>query len=176
MKHPSRIMIAVCMMLITSYTMAQTVLTLEDCRAMALENNGQSKMAKEKVNAAEYDSKAAFANYLPKVSATGMYLHNSENINLISDEQSGTLSTIGTRVQNGVQSFITDPNIMGLITSTDPAVRNAATAMFTKMSAMDALTDTKDVIKRAILRVLSTSWDRTCRMICRLISRMSIWE
>ena len=104
---------------------------------MALENNGQSKMAKEKVNAAEYDSKAAFANYLPKVSATGMYLHNSENINLISDEQSGTLSTIGTRVQNGVQSFITDPNIMGLITSTDPAVRNAATAMFTKMSAMD---------------------------------------
>ena len=130
-------MIAVCMMLITSYTMAQTVLTLEDCRAMALENNGQSKMAKEKVNAAEYDSKAAFANYLPKVSATGMYLHNSENINLISDEQSGTLSTIGTRVQNGVQSFITDPNIMGLITSTDPAVRNAATAMFTKMSAMD---------------------------------------
>ncbi len=137
MKHPSRIMIAVCMMLITSYTMAQTVLTLEDCRAMALENNGQSKMAKEKVNAAEYDSKAAFANYLPKVSATGMYLHNSENINLISDEQSGTLSTIGTRVQNGVQSFITDPNIMGLITSTDPAVRNAATAMFTKMSAMD---------------------------------------
>ena len=66
-------------------TSAQTVLTLEECRSMALENNGQSKMAQEKVTAAEYDSKAAFANYLPKVSATGLYLHNSENINLISE-------------------------------------------------------------------------------------------
>ena len=52
-------------------TAAQTVLTLEECRSMALENNGQSKMAQEKVTAAEYDSKTAFANYLPKVSASG---------------------------------------------------------------------------------------------------------
>ena len=130
-------MITVCMMLITSYTMGQTVLTLEDCRAMALENNGQSKMAKEKVTAAEYDSKAAFANYLPKVSATGMYLHNSENLNLISDEQSNKLSTLGTRASGFGQSLMTDPGIIGLLTSSDAAVRNAATSLFAKMSTTD---------------------------------------
>jgi len=137
MKNPCRIMITVCMMLITSYTMGQTVLTLEDCRAMALENNGQSKMAKEKVTAAEYDSKAAFANYLPKVSATGMYLHNSENLNLISDEQSNKLSTLGTRASGFGQSLMTDPGIIGLLTSSDAAVRNAATSLFAKMSTTD---------------------------------------
>ena len=137
MKQPSRIMIAVCMMLMTTYTMAQTVLTLEDCRAMALENNGQSKMAQEKVTAAEYDSKAAFANYLPKVSATGMYLHNSENLNLISDEQGNKLSTIGTRVNGVARSIMMDPAIIGLVGSSDAAVRNAATALFTKMSTTD---------------------------------------
>ena len=137
MKQPSRIMIAVCMMLITTYTMAQTVLTLEDCRAMALENNGQSKMAQEKVTAAEYDSKAAFANYLPKVSATGMYLHNSDNLNLISDEQSNRLSTIGTRVNGMARSIMMDPAIIGLVGSSDAAVRNAATALFSKMTTTD---------------------------------------
>ena len=115
MKHSSRIMIAVCMMLMTTYTMAQTVLTLEDCRAMALENNGQSKMAQEKVTAAEYDSKAAFANYLPKVSATALYLHNSENLNLISEEQSGTLSNMGSSLTSGIMnSVMTYPTFLGM--------------------------------------------------------------
>lgn len=118
MKHSSRIMIAVCMMLMTTYTMAQTVLTLEDCRAMALENNGQSKMAQEKVTAAEYDSKAAFANYLPKVSATALYLHNSENLNLISEEQSGTLSNMGSSLTSGIMnSVMTDPTFLGMYIS-----------------------------------------------------------
>ena len=62
----------VCLALAGSPVAAETVLTLEECRAMALENNGQSKIAQEKVTAAEYDSRAAFAHYLPQVSATGM--------------------------------------------------------------------------------------------------------
>ena len=94
MKQSSRILIIACMAFMVAPTArmaAQRVLSLEECRSMALENNGQSKIAQEKVTAAEYDSKAAFANYLPKVSATGMYLHNSENLYLISDEQSNKL-------------------------------------------------------------------------------------
>ena len=55
----------------TQTTMSQTVLTLQECRDKALENNQQSKISREKLAAAEYDKKAAFANYLPKVSATG---------------------------------------------------------------------------------------------------------
>ena len=116
-------------------TSAQTVLTLEECRSMALENNGQSKMAQEKVAAAEYDSKAAFANYLPKVSATGLYLHNSENINLISDDQRSTLSGLGTSVDGFVSSVMNDPAFLSLMS--DASIRKLAQYLNGKLSSAD---------------------------------------
>ena len=68
-------------------------------------------MAREKVAAAEYDSKTAFANYLPKVSATALYLHNSDNINLASEEQRNSLSGMGTSLTSGIKnSLMTDPD------------------------------------------------------------------
>ena len=116
---------------------AQTVLTLEECRAMALENNSQSKIAQEKVAAAEYDSKTARANYLPKVSATALYLHNSENINLTSEEQRNTLSGMGTSLTSGLQnSLMTDPNFLNLYMS-DATVKNTVNYIVQKMSASD---------------------------------------
>ena len=116
---------------------AQTVLTLEECRAMALENNSQSKIAQEKVAAAEYDSKTARANYLPKVSATALYLHNSENINLTSEEQRNTLSGMGTSLTSGLQnSLMTDPNFLNLYMN-DATVKNTVNYIVQKMSASD---------------------------------------
>lgn len=104
---------------------------------MALENNGQSKMAREKVTAAEYDIKTAFANYLPKVSATGLYLHNSENINLASEDQRNTLSGMGTSLTSGVQNaLMTDPDFLSLYMS-DATVKNTVNYMVQKMSAAD---------------------------------------
>ena len=100
MKQSLKILITACMAIATAQASAQTVLTLEECRQMALENNSQSKIAQEKVAAAEYDSKTARANYLPKVSATALYLHNSENINLISEDQQNSLSRLGTSVSS----------------------------------------------------------------------------
>lgn len=86
---------------------AQTTLTLEECRTKALENSSQSKIAREKVNAATYDKKAAFANYLPKVSATGLYLHNSEDISFLSPETQSQVSTLGNSFQNVVTDVLT---------------------------------------------------------------------
>ena len=140
MKHYSRILMTFCLMLTAvpfAQLSAQTVLSLEECRAMALENNGQSKMAKEKVAAAEYDSKTAFANYLPKVSVTGLYLHNSENINLASEDQRNTLSNIGTSLTSGIQSsLMTDPNFLSLYMN-DATVKNTVNYLINKMSATD---------------------------------------
>ncbi len=101
----------------TQTTMSQTVLTLQECRDKALENNQQSKISREKLAAAEYDKKAAFANYLPKVSATGAYLHNSENISLVSDDQSAALSNLGTNMATSIGSRL--PGLMN-----DPALAN----------------------------------------------------
>ena len=140
MKYPNRILMTAWLLLSAGFgthTAAQTVLSLEECRAMALENNGQSKMAREKVSAAEYDIKTAFANYLPKVSATGLYLHNSENINLASEDQRNTLSGMGTSLTSGVQNaLMTDPDFLSLYMS-DATVKNTVNYMVQKMSAAD---------------------------------------
>ena len=139
MKQISRILSMVCMIaaVATVPSTAQTVLTLEECRAMALENNSQSKIAQEKVAAAEYDSKTARANYLPKVSATALYLHNSENINLTSEEQRNTLSGMGTSLTSGLQnSLMTDPNFLNLYMN-DATVKNTVNYIVQKMSASD---------------------------------------
>lgn len=101
----------------TQTTMSQTVLTLQECRDKALENNQQSKISREKLAAAEYDKKAAFANYLPMVSATGAYLHNSENISLVSDDQSAALTNLGTNMVTSIGSRL--PGLMS-----DPALAN----------------------------------------------------
>ena len=140
MKHSSRILMLACMalmMTLSGQSVAQTVLSLEECRAMALENNGQSRMAQEKVNAAEYDIKTAFANYLPKVSATALYLHNSENINLADEDQRNNLSGMGTSLTSGIQtSLMTDPAFLSLYMN-DNTVKNTVNYIVQKMSAAD---------------------------------------
>ncbi len=103
----------------TQTAMSQTVLTLQECRDKALENNQQSKISREKLAAAEYDKKAAFANYLPKISATGAYIHNSENISLISDDQSAALTNLGTNMTSSIVDrlpmLIQDPALKNIL-------------------------------------------------------------
>ncbi len=110
----------------TQTAMSQTVLTLQECRDKAHENNQQSKISREKLTAAEYDKKAAFANYLPKVSATGAYLHNSENISLVSDDQSAALTNLGTNMATSIGSRLdglrSDPALANIIQNS-PAVQ-----------------------------------------------------
>ena len=138
MKHISRILGMACIAATVSVTpcSAQTVLTLEECRTMALENNSQSKIAREKVAAAEYDSKTARANYLPKVSATALYLHNSENINLINEDQQNSLSHMGSSVAGISGNLMTDPNFLNLYMS-DQTVKNTVNYIVQKMTASD---------------------------------------
>ena len=93
---------------------AQRILTLQDCRDMALENNNNLKVSQEKVNIANYDKKIAFSNYLPKVSAQGVYMHNQKDIQLLSDDKLNTMSTVGSTLQGGINSYI-DPIITNLM-------------------------------------------------------------
>ena len=95
---------------------AQQMLTLQDCRDLALANNKASLIAREKVNAAVYDKKAARANYFPKVSVTGAYLHNSDGISLLDESSVASLSGIGTSVGNTLTGYVmqmmTDPKFL----------------------------------------------------------------
>lgn len=90
---------------------AQQVLSLDSCRALAIANNKELLIGQEKISAAHYQKKAAFTNYLPKISATGAYMRNQKEISLLNDSQKEALSTIGTQMsgvlQSGVQGMLT---------------------------------------------------------------------
>ena len=61
---------------------AQNFLSLDSCRALALANNKDLLISNEKINAAHYQRKAAFTNYLPNFSATGAYMRNQKEFSL----------------------------------------------------------------------------------------------
>ena len=93
---------------------SQQVLSLQNCRDMALENNKNLKISQEKVNMAGYDKKIAWANYFPTISAQGTYMHNEKQLQLLSDEKINTINTLGTTLQGDVNGFI-DPVIQDLM-------------------------------------------------------------
>lgn len=85
---------------------AQSVLTLDSCRALAIANNKSLKISTEKINASHYQRKAAFTNYFPKISAMGTYMRNQHEFSLLNDKQKGALSGLGTTLQGGIQNGI----------------------------------------------------------------------
>lgn len=96
---------------------AQEVLSLDSCRALAIANNKELLISREKINAAHYQRKAAFTNYLPSISATGGYMRSQKEISLLSDAQKGALGSVGTQVsgalQNGIAGMIAqNPGLM----------------------------------------------------------------
>lgn len=85
---------------------AQQIFTLDSCRALALANNKELRISQEKVNAAHYEKKAAFTNYLPKIDLTGGYMRTQKEISLLSDEQKQSISNIGTTAGAQLQEQI----------------------------------------------------------------------
>ena len=75
---------------------AQTLLSLDSCRAMALRNNKQMGVSQLKQEVATNLRKSARTKYLPHVSAIGAYVHTSEEVSILNDQQKGALSNMGT--------------------------------------------------------------------------------
>ncbi|MCR5158544.1 MAG: TolC family protein [Prevotella sp.] len=84
---------------------AQTLLSLDSCRAMALRNNKQLGVAALKQEVAHNLKRAARTKYLPHVSAIGTYQWTSEELSLLNDHQKTSLSNIGTTMAGGMQGM-----------------------------------------------------------------------
>ena len=69
---------------------AQRMLTLEECRNLAIQNNKELQISGEKIKMADNEKKAAFTKYFPQLSANGAYMWNQKDINLL---DMGTLSS-----------------------------------------------------------------------------------
>ena len=88
---------------------AQQVLTIEDCRRLAVENNKRLKIADEEVKASALKKAEAFTNYLPGVEGSGVYLRNQKKINLLEED---AYLPVGT-VENGSFTFRPDQLMTG---------------------------------------------------------------
>ena len=71
---------ALCLLGYVGTVDAQKLYTLDECRALALENSAQVKNSRFDVEAAEQTSKEAFTNYFPNISAMGAIFKASEEM------------------------------------------------------------------------------------------------
>lgn len=139
---------------LTFIVKAQTSLSLDSCRALALTNNKDLLISHEKINAAHYQRKAAFTNYLPNFSATGAYMRNQKEFSLLNNDQKAALSGLGSNLADPIGQaaagiIATYPELAPLISSLSgslPAALDQA-----GNSLVDALrTDTRNVYAGAI--------------------------
>ena len=84
---------------------AQRMLTIDECRQMAIDNNKDIEQARTRVQMADYDRKIALANYFPNISATGIYMYNNKDLSLLTKEQSDQLTHLGTHTQAQLQQI-----------------------------------------------------------------------
>ena len=142
---------------ITFIAKGQTLLSLDSCRALALANNKDLLISNEKINAAHYQRKAAFTNYLPNFSATGTYMRNQKEFSLLNTDQKAALSGLGTNLAGPIQQVAAQlaaahPELIPLISSLSGQLSAALPALDqVGNSLVDALrTDTRNVYAGAI--------------------------
>ena len=104
---------------ITINGFSQRILSLDSCRNLAIQNNKELRIAQEKINAAHYNKKAAFTNYLPKFDIMATYMRTQKEISLLSDEQKNSISNIGTatgaQLQQQLQQIAASDKLLGEI-------------------------------------------------------------
>ncbi|WP_101688821.1 TolC family protein [Dysgonomonas massiliensis] len=98
----------------TQISIAQQLLTLDECRQLAIENNKSLKAASEQERVAYYQKREAFMNFFPKLSASGTYMHLSKDIHLIG--KSSIPSELSLTIPGlGPINIPVDPKIQGAL-------------------------------------------------------------
>ena len=116
----------VAMLIPATWAAAQSVVTLDSCRNMALRNNKQIQIAREQQQGASYQRKAARAAYLPSLDATGLYVFNQKDISLLESDQ--MLPTMSFNAQTGSYGYnlVTDPTGAPVIVNGKPVPSTVA--------------------------------------------------
>ena len=120
--------IAAALCALPTYAGAQQVLTLDECRQMAVENNNSLKTAQQKIKIAGYDRNIALANYFPKITATGTYMYTSRDWKLIDDDKAAEIQNAGTTLQNDVTN-----KMMQIMSDKDMMTKYMTDAAFKKL-------------------------------------------
>lgn len=78
--------------------MAQRVLSLDSCRALALRNNKDLAISRTNRDVALNTHNAARTNYLPKVTAQAAYVRTGKELSVLNKDQKNALSNMGTHL------------------------------------------------------------------------------
>ncbi|MBP5257128.1 MAG: TolC family protein [Prevotella sp.] len=81
---------------------SQRILSLEECREMALNNNKQISAAKVSQEAAYNGRKAARTKYLPRVDAVAGYQYFTREVSILNKNQKNALSNMGTNISSAL--------------------------------------------------------------------------
>ncbi|MDR0995061.1 MAG: TolC family protein [Tannerella sp.] len=73
---------------------AQEKLTLEACREKAIQNNKELRISTARQRIAADEQKRAFTKYFPEISATGAYLWNQKDLQLVDPAALGAAATL----------------------------------------------------------------------------------
>ena len=111
-------------------------------------------ISNEKINAAHYQRKAAFTNYLPNFSATGAYMRNQKEFSLLNSDQKAALSGLGNSLASPLEQA------GGIIAQLHPELASKVSELGASLtsafnnagnSLIDALrTDTRNVYAGAV--------------------------
>ena len=97
----------------TSYTQAQvepgSVLSLEQCRAMAMDNNKLLRRMAIDIKAARYRKEEAFSAYLPAIDFAGGYMYNQKNISMFDSDQYLPVKRFNLETQSYEWQLVTNP-------------------------------------------------------------------
>lgn len=83
--------------------------TLDSCRAMALESNKQLMMSRQAIKTAHYQNKEAFAAYLPALDFNGGYVYNQKDLSIFSSDQYLPIKTFDPAKGSYEFSLVTNP-------------------------------------------------------------------
>lgn len=110
-----RIIVLLALLLPAGFIHSQRTLTLEECRDLAIQNNKDLQISSEKVKMADYEKKAALTKYFPQVSATGAYMWNQKDMNLLD------MGALRAAVGSSLGGLAQLPMVNNLLSSVDQA-------------------------------------------------------
>ena len=146
----------VLLVLLTVGGHAQRLLTLDSCRAMALRNNKQMRVAELKQEVTANARKSARTKYLPQVNALGGYAWTSKEVSILNDDQKSALSNMGTNTATNLQNALA-PLVSSLPAETQMKMGSDLAAFGGALNQVGAgivdgfRTDTRNVFAGAVM-------------------------
>lgn len=86
-----------------------SVVSLEQCRRMALANNKELRKSAQQIKVAGYEKDQAFAAYLPALDFAGGYMYNQKDISVIGSDQLLPVKTFNLEKQGYEFSVVKNP-------------------------------------------------------------------